>query len=248
MCRNNTKIFFVIIVLILILAGCNQKEIMYYSNPHTVFGEAIIASGTTIGDYKVVQSENILKIYNDTEILEISLPNYKDVQSLQLSYDKQYLAFDIKSNDGIKMFVVNLETGEYENISDSIGYLDYYDGYEIPFGISWSPTQNIIAFVGGYHGSPRVRLYHLEMDLGKQASGGSAAYPNNLYGVKWDVDGSSIYYVVDNQKHEYTGAYVGEEDYILYQTEISADDYLMGGEIIKVGDLTKEEFKQWLFD
>ncbi len=228
--------FLIICILIgFMFAGCAQNEIKYYSNPNILFGEELSKQELIIGDYTVGKFDSKLHIQGDNIAVELDLKNYV-IQSLHLSYDQKYIAFDAKSQNGIKVFVVNLETGEYENILETIGYEYDYDGYKVPLGLAWSPKQNIIAFIGGYHGSPRVKLYHLDMDLNKQGHLGSRAYPGSLYGVKWDTDGKSIYYVVDN----------GDEDYILYQTEIMAEDFLMGGKIVKVDELTYDEFMQWI--
>lgn len=242
---KQVSFFIICVLIILVFLGCAKNEIMYYSNPNILYGEELTKHELIIGDYKVGSFDSKLHIQGDNTTVELDLENYI-IQSLHLSFDQKYLAFDATSQDDIKMFVVNLETGQYENILETIGCYYEYDGYNAPLGLAWSPKDNIIAFVGGYHGSSMVSIYHLDMDLGRQFHQGSgSAYPGDLYGVKWDADGKSIYYVVDNY---YNDNDVGDKDYILHQVEIIVKEYLKGDRYIKIDDLTHDEYKQWITD
>ena len=140
-----------------------------------------------------------------------------------------------------------MNTGDYTNISDSdsIGHHNYnFECYEVPYGLAWSPKENIIAFVGGCKADEEpfiniVLLYHLDMDLGRQAPSASSAYTDvPIYGIKWDIDGKSIYYVVDS--------FDDENKYSLYQTEIETEKVLAGRRMEEIDRLTNEELRMWL--
>ena len=227
----------------LVFAGCTNNQIAYYTNPYVLFGDILSEQEVEIGDYKILQYGSKLKIESSGVKLEVHLPYHGEVQSFHLSNDQRYLAFDFSIDNGLKIFVVNLESGEYENISETIGYQSDYDGYQVPHGLAWSPKENIIAFIVGYYDLVNVNLYHLDMDLNKQGRLGSEVYSSDVYGVKWAADGDSIYYVLDNYISD---TYIEDGDYLLYQTEITSNDHLLGGEIIKKDELTNEELKQWL--
>ena len=176
---------------ILLILGCSQSEIKYYSNPNVLTLKEIndIAE---IGDYQLSIVDGKLIINAKNKEFEVSLPdNYSGIQSFHFSYDKRFLAYDVMVKKGVEIFVVNLETGEKINLSKTIGYLYDYDGYQSPFGIAWAPNKNLIAIIGGYNDSARIDLYHLEMEKGKQAPGGSLIF-KDVYGVKWDSTGESI--------------------------------------------------------
>lgn len=237
----------ILIIITIVFQWRLQKEPAYYDNPHVVFGEKI-SDGVkvTLGDYKVYQSNSKLHIENDIINIELNMPDYYDIKSIHLSHNKRYLAFDATVGNALKMFVVDINTGDYKNISDSIGGQNYnFGGYEVPYGLAWSPKQNIIAFVGGCKGDDEdpfitvVVLYHLDMDLGRQAPFASSAYTSvPIHGIKWDVDGKSIYFVVDS--------FDDENKYSLYQTEIETEKVLAGRRIEEIDRLTNEELRMWL--
>lgn len=222
---------------ILLILGCSQSEIKYYSNPNVLTLQEIndIAE---IGDYQLSIVDGKLIINAKNKEFEVSLPdNYSGIQSFHFSYDKRFLAYDVMVKNRVEIFVVNLETGEKINLSETIGYLYDYDGYQSPFGIAWAPNKNLIAIIGGYNDSARIDLYHLEMEKGKQAPGGSLIF-KDVYGVKWDSTGESIYYLVDSLENE--------NMYSLYQTEIESNSYLLGGTVSVITEINEEGFNDWL--
>jgi hypothetical protein len=224
-------------MFVFIILGCSQREIKYYSNTHVLKVQETndIAK---IGDYHLSIVDGKLVIKAKNKEFEVSLPdNYSSIQSFHFSYDKRFLAYDVLSENGIKVFVVNLETGEKINLSETIGYLYDYDDYQSPFGIAWAPNKNLIAFIGGYNDSARINLYHFDMEKGKQAPGGSLIF-KDIYGVKWDSTGESIYYLVDSMEYE--------DMYKLYQTEIESNSYLLGGTVSVIAEIDKEGFNNWV--
>ncbi|OHX42906.1 hypothetical protein [Cytobacillus oceanisediminis] len=234
--RNIIKLCILMTTLILLILGCSQSEIKYYSNPNVLTLQEIndIAE---IGDYQLSIVDGKLIINAKNKEFEVSLPdNYSGIQSFHFSYDKRFLAYDVMVKNGVKIFVVNLETGEKINLSETIGYLYDYDGYQSPFGIAWAPNKNLIAIIGGYNDSARIDLYHLEMEKGKQAPGGSLIF-KDVYGVKWDSTGESIYYLVDSLENE--------NMYKLYQTEIESNSYLLGGTVSVITEINEEGFNNW---
>jgi hypothetical protein len=59
----------------------------------------------------------------ENNVFEVTFPDkYSSIHSFHLSYDKSFLAYDVVMEDGINIFVVNLETGEKVNLSEDIGY------------------------------------------------------------------------------------------------------------------------------
>ena len=110
----------------------------YYSNPHVLY-EVGLNEEVAIGGYIINRYDEKLYITNDHRKVEVSLHNYNDIRSLHMSHDQRYLAFDIMIDDGVKMFVVDLETGEYENISEFRGDDFNYSRYKVPYGLAWSP-------------------------------------------------------------------------------------------------------------
>jgi len=236
----------ILIIITIVFQWRLQKEPKYYYNPHVVYGEKISNDvEVTIGDYKVYQSNSKLHIENDIINVELIMPYDYDIKSIHLSHDKRYLAFDATLDKALKIFVVDVNAGEYKIISDSITHQSYnYGGYEAPYGLAWSPKQNIIAFVGGckVDGDPSITsilLYHLDMDLERQLPFASPAYTGIvIHGAKWDVDGKSIYYVVDS--------FGDENKYSLYQIQIETERILAGGRLDKIDRLTDKELKKWL--
>lgn len=219
---------------VLLLLGCSQSEVSYYSNPN-VFTLQEFNNNTEIGDYQLSIVNGALIISTKSKEYEVSLPdNYSSIQSFHFSYDNRFLAYDVMGENGVKFFVVNLETGERINLSDTVGHLYDYDGYQSPFGIAWGPNKNVIAIIGGDNESARIDLYHLE---GKQSSGGSFIF-EDVYGIKWDSIGESIYYIVDS--------FENENMYTLYQTEIESDNYLLGGTVNVITEVNEEGFDNWL--
>lgn len=219
---------------VLLLLGCSQSEVSYYSNPN-VFTLQEFNNNTEIGDYQLSIVNGALIISTKSKEYEVSLPdNYSSIQSFHFSYDNRFLAYDVMGENRVKFFVVNLETGERINLSDTVGHLYDYDGYQSPFGIAWAPNKNVIAIIGGDNESARIDLYHLE---GKQSSGGSFIF-KDVYGIKWDSIGESIYYIVDS--------FENENMYTLYQTEIESDNYLLGGTVNVITEVNEEGFDNWL--
>nr|WP_304217141.1 hypothetical protein [Fredinandcohnia onubensis] len=235
--RNIIKLCILLTTFILLILGCSQSKIKYYSNPNVLTLQETndIAE---IEDYQLSIVDGKLIINAKNKEFEVSLPdNYSSIQSFHFSYDKRFLAYDVMVKNGVKIFVVNLETGEKINLSETIGYLYDYDGYQSPFGIAWAPNKNLIAIIGGYNDSARIDLYHLEMEKGKQAPGGSLIF-KDVYGVKWDSTGESIYYLVDSLENE--------NMYKLYQTEIESNSYLLGGTVSVITEINEEGFNNWL--
>ena len=234
--RNILKIFILMTIFVLLLLGCSQKEINYYSNPYIVSFQETIDT-IEIEDYQLTIVDGKLIIKDQNKKFEVSLPdNHKYIQSFHFSYDKRFLAYDVMGESGIKIFVVNLKTGEEINLSETIGYQYDYDGYESPFGFAWAPKKNVIAFIGGYNDSARINLYHFEMEKGKQAPGGSFIF-KDVYGVKWGSAGDSIYYLVDS--------FEDENMYQLYQTEVESNTHLMGGTVDVIAETNQEGYKNW---
>lgn len=233
------KVMVLILLLILVVVGCsNGKEINYDVNQN-VFNISDDEDSILVNGYMILSKDGrvVIKRKDNEFEVEVELPDQTSVvQSIHFSHDSQFLAFDALGQEGMKMFVVNLTTGGAINLSDEIGYEYTYQNYQEPFGLAWSPNQNIIAFIGGDEVSPRINMYHMEMDLGKQASGASFAF-EDIYGVKWNEDGSSIYYVTNGAE--------GESLYRLYETEVESEDYVHGGAVEVITDLTEEEFNSW---
>jgi Tol biopolymer transport system component len=224
--------FFILLILV-----CSKKEIKYYSNPYVVTFQNINDSAE-IGDYQLSKVDGKLIINAKNKKFELALPDkHSNIQSFHFSYDKRFLAYDVTVESGMKIFVVNLETGELINLSETIGYLYDYDGYQSPFGIAWAPNKNLIAFIGGYNDSARIKLYHFEMEKDKQALGGSSIF-KDVYGVKWDSTGDSIFYLVDS--------YEDENMYQIYQTKVESNSYLMGGKVNVISEINQEGFYNWL--
>jgi len=235
--RNNIKFYTLFNIFMLIIIGCSHSEIMYYSNPDILLVEQS-KDIHEIGDNKlsIVDGELIIDAKNN--VFEVTLPdNYSNIHSFHLSYDKLFLGYDVVMDDGVKIFAVNLETGEKVNLSEDIGYQYDYDDYQSPFGMAWAPNKNLIAFIGGYNDSARINLYHFELDESKQAPGGSFIF-KDIYGVKWDSKGESIYYLVDSLENE--------NMYKLYQTEIESNSYLLGGTVNVIKEINEEFFENWL--
>jgi Tol biopolymer transport system component len=235
--RNIIKLCVLMTIFIFLILESSQKEIKYYSSPYVVTFQETIDS-VEIGDYQlsVVDGELIIEAKNKK--FEISLPDkLGNIQSFHFSYDKRFLAYDVMVESGIKIFVVNLETGEKINLSETIGDLYDYDGYQSPFGIVWAPDKNLIAFIGGYNDSARIGIYHFEMEKSKQASRGSSIF-KDVYGVKWDSTGESIYYLVDS--------FEDENMYQLYQTEVETNSYLRAGTVNVIAEINKDGFNNWL--
>ncbi|GGA91389.1 hypothetical protein GCM10008025_37380 [Ornithinibacillus halotolerans] len=216
--------------------GCSE-EINYYDNRYVIEyennNETIEMDG-----YNFSVNDGVLHINSNNNIFEVELPDKEStIRGFQLSYNKQYLSYDVKAKDGsIKVYVISLETGDVINLSDNIGYGSDYDGYKRPHGIAWSPTENLVAFISGSADNARVNIYHLEMDLNKQSHSASFAF-EDIYGLKWDVDGSSLYYV--------TPSVNDGSKYQVYKTEILSDDYLGGSAVEIVEELTQKEFMKW---
>ncbi|GAB0171768.1 hypothetical protein LSPCS325_52050 [Lysinibacillus sp. CTST325] len=236
--RNIIKLYILMMtIFILLIKGNTHSEIKYYSNPHVLkFQET--NDNTEIGDYQLSIVDDKLIINAKNKEFEVSLPdNYSNIQSFHLSYDKRFLAYDVAVESGIKIFVVNLESGEMINLSDTIGYQSDYDGYQSPFGIAWAPNKNLIAFICGNYGAARIDMYHFEMAESMQATHASEVFENeDVYGVKWDSTGGSIYYLID---------YKIINMYKLYQTEIRLpNNYLYAGTIRVITE--KKGINNWL--
>ncbi|MFF2290142.1 hypothetical protein [Peribacillus butanolivorans] len=88
----------------------------YYSNPNMVSVNDLILNKTKIGDYQVFESDSKLSIEGNGEPIEIDLPEHSHLKSLHLSHDERYLAFDSQVQERVEFFVVNLQTGESNNI------------------------------------------------------------------------------------------------------------------------------------
>lgn len=236
--RNIIKLCISMTTFILLILGCSQSKIKYYSNPNVLTLQET-SDSAEIGDYQLSIVDGKLILDAKNKEFEVSLPdNYSSIQSFHFSYDKRYLAYDVMVENGVKIFVVNLETGEKINLSETIGYQYDYDGYQSPFGIAWAPNKNLIALIGGYNNSTRIDLYHLEMEIGKQAHAGSFIFLKDIYGVKWDSTGESIYYLVDSLEKE--------NMYELYQTEIESNSYLLSGTVSVITELNEGGFNDWL--
>ncbi|MFD2043645.1 hypothetical protein ACFSTA_04560 [Ornithinibacillus salinisoli] len=224
-----------LVMLAILSVGC-LKEVNYYNNPNIA---------QLIEDREIVQMEGynfsiedgVLTIDENDTHYEIKLPDKGRILSLHLSYDKQFLAYDVKGENGVKIYIVNLDTGSVTNLSDTIGYNYDYDNYHTPYGIAWSPNQNIIAFIGGQDKAARIDLYHLEMDINKQLHAGSFIF-DDIYGVKWNENGSSICYV---EPPKDDGSM-----YHVYETEIEFESYLQSGTVTIIGELTHEDYIEWL--
>ncbi|MCA1033152.1 MULTISPECIES: hypothetical protein [Bacillus] len=234
--KNTARLSILMAIMTILLYGCSQKEIQYYSNPDV----ALLQDNNRVqkGDYQLSVADDQLIIDSKKKKFEVSLPeHHSSIQSFHFSYDNRYLAYDAVVGNAVKIFVVDLETGEKVNLSETIGYKYDYNGYHSSCGIAWAPDQNIIAFIGGYNDSARINIYHFDMDEELQAPAGSLIF-NDIYGVKWDVTGKSIYYTADSLENE--------NMYGLYQTEIESKGRLIGGKVEKVSEIDKDEYKEWV--
>ncbi|WP_407272130.1 hypothetical protein [Radiobacillus sp. PE A8.2] len=213
---------------------------LYFNNPNFYSAKASTVDEIALDSYHFNVVNDKLQITSDNTQFTIDLPTtFVKLKSIQLSYDHQYVAYDLEVTNGTKIYVVNLLTGEHTNVSDTVGYVYDYSGYEVPYGIAWSPTENILAFVGGYDGSTRVNIFHFEHDGSMQSKNGSLAYQRELRGVKWAKDGSSIYFLVESG--------VAADKNTLYQTSIEiTDGYMYGDTIEKIKELDQEESDAWL--
>ncbi|MDV2682765.1 hypothetical protein RYX56_00100 [Alkalihalophilus lindianensis] len=242
MSRFAARVTLFILVTFLVV-GCTEKEVNYYSNPYVVDGEALSES-VEIGDLIIIRNDNQINVDTNEKQVHIDLPDSESmIQSVHVSYDQRFLAVDTWKDEVAKIFVVNLETNDVIDVSDEIGYRYDYDGYESPYGLAWAPNENILAFVGGHNekpASPRVNMYHPEMEIEQQFKGVSHIY-KAIYGVKWDEDGRSIYYLVNSLE--------GEALYSLYQTEIEmkSGEHLTSGTIFHVSEeQDRDDFNEWL--
>lgn len=234
--RKITLNIMVILLFSTLLIGCS-KEISYYDNPNKieyVDNDKVVE----IEGYKLSIKDSVLTIDGENSFFEVELPyNERNIISFQLSHNKEYLAYDVKGEDGKDVFVVNLLTGDIINIADYVeSYDKEYDKYEPGHGIAWSPNKNIIAFIEGSDNAVEVNLLHLEMDSNKQSHGGSFAF-EEIYGVKWDEQGDYIYYVVPSKDEHST--------YQLYRTKVHSENYLQGTSVEKIGQLTQKEYEEW---
>ncbi|MGD6842513.1 hypothetical protein ACQCVH_08295 [Bacillus infantis] len=235
--KNTAGLSILMAIMAILLNGCYQKEIQYYSNPDV--GELQENKNRVQkGDYQLSVADDQLIIDSKKKKFEISLPeHHSGIQSFHFSYDTRYLAYDAVVGNGVKIFVVDLETGEKVNLSETIGYKYDYNGYHSSCGIAWAPDQNIIAFIGGYNDSARINIYHFDMDEELQAPAGSLIF-NDIYGVKWNITGESIYYTADSLENE--------NMYGLYQTEIESDSRLLGGTVKLISEMSEKNLNQWL--
>jgi Tol biopolymer transport system component len=235
--KNTAKQSILMAIMAILLNGCYQKEIQYYSNSDIAeFQET--KNRVQKGDYQLSVADDQLIIDSNKKKFEISLPeHHSGIQSFHFSYDKRYLAYDVVMGNGVKIFVVDLEKGEKVNVSETIGYKYDYNGYQSSCGIAWAPDQNIIAFIGGYNDSARINIYHFGMDEELQAPAGSLIF-DDIYGVKWDSTGESIYYTADSLENE--------DMYALYQTEIESGSRLIGGPVKLITEMGEKNLNQWL--
>ena len=143
---------FIIIALIFsMLSGCETKKIEYARNANviTIKNQSKMAAETSTFLLKREESKLTLKSANNN--VQIELPSKEsEIKSVQLSYDQKHAAMDIWDKKGLSVYVVNLQSGETLNLIEKIGDEDNYMGYEPPFGIAWSPNENIITMIGGY--------------------------------------------------------------------------------------------------
>ncbi|MBZ9535740.1 hypothetical protein KGR20_16175 [Cytobacillus oceanisediminis] len=230
---------FIIIALIFsMLSGCETKKIEYARNANviTIKNQSKMAAETSTFLLKREESKLTLKSANNN--VQIELPSKEsEIKSVQLSYDQKYAAMDIWDKKGLSVYVVNLQSGETLNLIEKIGDEDNYMGYEPPFGIAWSPNENIITMIGGYPESARVYMYHLEMDEWKQYYTASLIY-ENIYGVKWGQDGQKLYYLVDSLENK--------SEKTVNSTEIEVNDTLIGRTIEEYELSNEEIMNDWL--
>lgn len=234
---SNFNMIISITLIIVLVSGCFRREIEYFSNPY-VFTVQEINDIDQISDIKLTIVDDKLIINTKNDEIDVTLPDhYVDIQSFQFSYDKRFLAYDVLFDGGVKIFVIDLESGDKTNMSEFSGYEFTYDGYQAPYGMAWAPNKNLIAIIGGYNNVVKIDLHHFEMDERKQAPLGSFAF-EDIYGVKWDHKGDSIYYVVDSTENE--------KMYELYQTEIESDSYLLASTVNVITELSEEDLIHWL--
>ncbi len=241
-------------IAILLISNDEEVDIEYFASPYVLYGDELSDEAEIEGN-KLIQENEKLKIINQNIEIDVELPENSDVQSIELSHDKQYLAFDVVNKESVKIFVVNLETGEYEDLFEVVEQEDFnYNRYKNPHGLAWSPEENIIVFVGGHKGTdnddftvyPRLKVYHPELKLRRQSHSVSAVYTDNdVYGVRWDTDGEAIYYVVTTEDLDKYNLYRTSID--LYQTDVNDEKGLKAGEKYGViEELNYKEVESWL--
>ncbi|ARK32647.1 hypothetical protein BkAM31D_23885 [Halalkalibacter krulwichiae] len=238
------KFLFWTVFVLLGLAGCSTtSEPSYYTNPHVIEVEGTF-DRIELGEYELVKIDDQVTIKTSDQEFVIEFP-FKEsaIQSVALSHDEQFIAFDVISEAGVKIYVVDRHSGEVTNLSDDIGYEYDYAGYEKPFGIAWAPNENMIAFVGGHHeGGAVVNMYHFDLEKAKQLKGVSQIHPD-IYGVKWDRRAERVYYLVDS--------FEDRNMYEVFSTQLEYEDHpiyekiLYGGQIEVVAQLEKELYGTW---
>jgi Tol biopolymer transport system component len=232
------RIIFLLFLCITVTVGCNEeKEISYYNNPNVVVVEDETNTEFEIGTLEIKINNNRLSIKGEEVKNDVGLPhNLLQIVSFHLSPDQYLLAFDAMTEDGMKVYMFNVHSGErLYNISDEFNY----DGYVQGYGLAWSPTASILAITAGYEHDPnsvRIVLYDAAHDLSKNAS----FIYQNIHGVKWDKNGEFIYYVVDTYQHEK----YDKPPYKLYQTEVDSETFATTN-IEEIEGLNEKLFHEW---
>ncbi|UMZ74397.1 hypothetical protein [Natranaerofaba carboxydovora] len=252
-----TSIIVIILISIYWYSNFSDDEdidVEYYTNPKVLYGRDF-SDDIEIEGNRLIQENEKLKIKNQEIKTEIKLPANKDIQSIELSHDKQHLAFDVANKENVRMFVVNLETGNYEYLANVVERKDFnYKPYKKPHGLAWSPKENILVFVEGhqdtngdsdYESSSRINAYHPELDL--QDVAGGVFLEEEIYGVRWDTDGDAIYYVATRKDQDKYDLYQTSID--LYQIDtdlVNEKDFRIGEEYGIIEKLDYKEVESWL--
>jgi hypothetical protein len=231
------RLFSVLFLCILVAVGCSKEEekISYDENPNVVIVDDETETEFKVGIFTIKISKNRLYIEGEMLKKEVGLPhNLVQIKSFHLSHDQYLLAFDAMTEDGMKVFMYNVNLGKrLINVTEKYNY----DGYVQGHGLAWAPNDSILAIITGYEpNAATVRLYDAAVDT---LSLGSPQF-KNIHGVKWSDDGKRIYYVVDTVKNDEE---YGQPPYMLYKSDVK--DKTQAKNIEKIDGLSQNSFNRW---
>lgn len=201
-------VLIIMLCIILVLVSCNSymdtcekqdkrdldrilKETKYFENKNLVF-DLDTSNQLVMGDIFIkMEDKTIIVNANGKQFLiEKSYdtgPLSKEHEKLfmaELSPDKKYLAIQINQHEGEKIFVLDLNTGEYQYVNDK----------EIVGIPRWAPDKNLLAFSVGRITGQKLAIYDPDT---KKINELTEAYISIL-DIKWSQGGDFIDFAAED--------------------------------------------------
>jgi hypothetical protein len=198
----------------------------YYNNPFIIFklqkNETGRIDTQKIDTILISETENFYVVEDDKHQIELKKDNYNiGIFSVQLSYDKKFMAINITFHTGSYTTIINLETWEYWSIGE--------DDFEDVGNLKWNPNDNkMIVLIGSIMKVTPV-LYNAETrEIEKYLYGEDI----NIIEIRIANDGSFVDFVEENYDY-------GEEKYIIYRSYIDKE------KVEELGKITKDKMIDW---